>query len=74
MNCDNFVLFVMVVFSILVIDLVLVKDYYKILGVFRDVNDRQIKKVFRKFVVKYYFDKNKVKDVEVKFREVVEGR
>lgn len=74
MNCDNFILLVIVIFSVFVIDMVFVKDYYKILGVFRDVSDRQIKKVFRKFVVKYYFDKNKVKDVEVKFCEIVEGR
>ena len=74
MNCDNLVLLVTAAFSILVIDLALAKDYYKILGVPRDANGRQIKKAFRKLAVKYHPDKNKAKDAEVKFREVVEGR
>lgn len=73
MNCDNLVLLVTAAFSILVIDLALAKDYYKILGVPRDANDRQIKKAFRKLAVKYHPDKNKAKDAEVKFREVAEA-
>lgn len=75
MNCDNLVLLVTAAFSILAsIDLVLAKDYYKILGVPRDASDRQIKKAFRKLAVKYHPDKNKEKDAEAKFREIAEGR
>lgn len=74
MNCDNLVLLVTAAFSILVIDLALAKDYYKILGIPRDANDKQIKKAFRKLAVKYHPDKNKAKEAEVKFREIAEGR
>lgn len=55
------------------IDLALAKDYYKILGVSRDANDRQIKKAFRKLAMKYHPDKNKQKDAEAKFREIAEA-
>ena len=75
MNCDNLVLLVTAAFSIFAtIDLALAKDYYKILGVPRDANDRQIKKAFRKLAMKYHPDKNKQKDAEAKFREIAEGR
>lgn len=74
MNCENLILLVTAAFSILVVDLVLAKDYYKILGVPRDANERQIKKAFRKLAVKYHPDKNKAKDAEAKFREIAEGR
>ena len=74
MNCDNLILLVTAAFSILVIDLALAKDYYKILGVPRDAIDRQIKKAFRNLAVKYHPDKNKAIDAEAKFREIAEGR
>lgn len=35
------------------------KDYYKILGVDKKVSDKEIKVVYCKFVMKYYFDKLK---------------
>lgn len=31
---------------------------YEVLGVERDVGDEEIKKFYRKFVLKWYFDKN----------------
>lgn len=73
MNCENLILLVTAAFSILVVDLVLAKDYYKILGVPRDANERQIKKAFRKLAVNYHPDKNKAKDAEAKFREIAEA-
>ncbi|XP_068702177.1 dnaJ homolog subfamily B member 9-like [Montipora capricornis] len=74
MNCDNLVLLVTAAFSVFAnIDLALAKDYYKILGVSRDANDRQIKKAFRKLAMKYHPDKNKQKDAEAKFREIAEA-
>ena len=74
MNCDTLILLVTTAFSILATDLALAKDYYRILGVSRDANDRQIKKAFRKLAIKYHPDKNKAKDAEAKFREIAEGR
>ena len=49
------------------------RDYYDILGVSRDANDRQIKKAFRKLAVKYHPDKNKDPKAEDKFREIAEA-
>lgn len=75
MNSDNLLMLVTVAFGVFAyIDLALAKDYYKILGVSRDANDRQIKKAFRKLAMKYHPDKNKQKDAEAKFREIAEGR
>lgn len=75
MNCDNLALLVTVAFSVFAnIDLALAKDYYKILGISKDANDRQIKKAFRKLAMKYHPDKNNQKDAEAKFREIAEGR
>lgn len=49
------------------------KDFYKIFGVFKDVSDVDLKKMYCKFVWKYYLDFNQgdVK-VEVKFKEISE--
>lgn len=48
------------------------KDYYKILGVLEIVMDDEIKKVYWKFVLKWYLDKNKSLGVEDKFKEIFE--
>lgn len=49
------------------------KDYYDILGVPKDANERQIKKAFHKLAMKYHPDKNKSPDAEVRFREIAEA-
>ncbi len=52
------------------------KDYYKILGVKRDANDREIKKAFRKLALKYHPDKVKPdekEEAEEKFRDCAEA-
>ncbi|CAM1332397.1 DNAJB9 (predicted) [Pycnogonum litorale] len=47
------------------------KDYYEILGIKRTASTKDIKKAFRKLAVKYHPDKNKSKEAEKKFREIV---
>lgn len=50
------------------------KDYYEVLGIKRNANDREIKKAFRRLAVQYHPDKNKEKGAEEKFREIAEGK
>lgn len=47
-------------------------DYYEVLGFLKGVLEDEIKKVYCKFLKKYYFDINKEFDVEEKFKEVLE--
>jgi curved DNA-binding protein len=49
------------------------KDYYKVLGVARDANADEIKKVFRKAARKYHPDINPGADAEAKFKDVNEA-
>ncbi|XP_023273787.1 dnaJ homolog subfamily B member 9-like [Seriola lalandi dorsalis] len=49
------------------------RDYYDMLGVTKDVTDRQIKKAFHKLALKYHPDRNKGPDAEAKFREIAEA-
>merc|ERR1719353_614040 len=50
-------------------------DYYKMLGVPRTANDRQIKKAFRKLSVKWHPDKNpdNKEEAEAKFKSIAEA-
>uniref|UniRef100_A0A0P4W8I9 DnaJ homolog subfamily B member 9 n=1 Tax=Scylla olivacea TaxID=85551 RepID=A0A0P4W8I9_SCYOL len=50
-----------------------VRDYYEILGVKRNANDKEIKKAFRKLAIQYHPDKNKEEGAEEKFREIAEA-
>lgn len=60
---------------ILIIELILAKkNYYDILGVPKDANERQIKKAFHKLAMKYHPDKNKSPNAEAKFRGIAEGK
>ncbi|KAI3895293.1 hypothetical protein MKW92_010409 [Papaver armeniacum] len=45
-------------------------DPYKVLGVERDANQRQIQKAFHKLSLKYHPDKNKNKGAQEKFAEI----
>ena len=50
------------------------KDYYQILGVSRNADEKEIKRAFRKLAQKYHPDKNPDdKDAEAKFKEVNEA-
>jgi curved DNA-binding protein len=49
------------------------KDYYKILGVDRDVKPDELKRVYRKLARKYHPDVSKEANAEEKFKEVQEA-
>ena len=49
------------------------KDYYKILGVSRDVSPDELKKAYRKLARKYHPDVSKEANAEEKFKEVGEA-
>src|SRR5688572_29985130 len=50
------------------------KDYYKILGVERNADEKEIKKAFRKLAQQYHPDKNPGDKVaEAKFKEINEA-
>lgn len=50
------------------------KDYYKILGVSRNVDEKELKKAFRKLAQQYHPDKNPGdKEAERKFKEINEA-
>ncbi len=49
------------------------KDYYKILGVSRDVSKDDLKKAYRKLARKYHPDVSKEANAEAKFKEVGEA-
>ena len=49
------------------------KDYYKILGVDRDIDQAELKKSYRKLARKYHPDVSKEKDAEARFKEINEA-
>ena len=49
------------------------RDYYEILGVARDADQKAIKNAFRKLAMQYHPDRNKAPDAETKFKEIAEA-
>ncbi len=49
------------------------RDYYEVLGVPKDAPEEEIRKTFRKLALQYHPDRNKSKDAEARFKEVVEA-
>jgi len=49
------------------------RDYYEVLGVARDADQKAIKGAFRELAMKYHPDRNKAPDAEAKFKEIAEA-
>lgn len=46
------------------------RDYYEVLGVPRDADDKTIKDAFRRLAMQYHPDRNKAPDAEERFKEI----
>ena len=49
------------------------RDYYEVLGVGKDADDKELKKAFRSLARKYHPDKNDAPDADEKFKEIQEA-
>lgn len=49
------------------------RDYYEVLGIARDANDKAIKNAFRDLALKYHPDRNKEPGAEARFKEIAEA-
>jgi molecular chaperone DnaJ len=46
------------------------RDYYGILGISKEADKKQIKKVYRKLALRYHPDRNKSPDAEERFKQI----
>lgn len=74
-KCDYFLLFSYVIFNdyLILLQHMMGKDFYQILGISKGSSDDEIKKAYRKLALKYHPDKNKSPGAEEKFKEVAEA-
>jgi molecular chaperone DnaJ len=49
------------------------RDYYEVLGIAKDADQKAIKDAFRELAMKYHPDRNKEPDAEARFREIAEA-
>lgn len=49
------------------------RDYYEVLGVARDADQKTIKNAFRELALKFHPDRNKSPDAEARFKEIAEA-
>ncbi len=49
------------------------RDYYEILGVSREADDKEIKRAYRRLAMEYHPDRNKSPEAEEKFKEASEA-
>jgi len=49
------------------------RDYYEVLGVSKEADDKELKKAFRSLARKYHPDKNDAPDADEKFKEIQEA-
>jgi molecular chaperone DnaJ len=49
------------------------RDYYDVLGVSRDADEREIRDAFRRLALRYHPDRNKEPDAEERFKEIAEA-
>lgn len=49
------------------------RDYYEVLGVQRDADDRELKRAYRKLAMQYHPDRNTAPDADARFREAAEA-
>lgn len=49
------------------------RDYYEVLDVARDADQKTIKEAFRKLAMQYHPDRNKTPEAEAKFKEIAEA-